>query len=55
MLTRQDLLDQRELIQNDLDCVLDGLDEEFVTRAMQVVVDRFQILLTKFETINPTN
>jgi hypothetical protein len=47
MLTKQDLMDQREQIQNDLQCVLDGLDESTVDAACQVVVDRFIVLETK--------
>ena len=50
MITKQDLLDQRELIQNDLQCVLDGLDEDIIDNACQVIVDRVQILLDKLET-----
>lgn len=47
MITRQDLLDLRELIQDDLMCVLDGLDDEVVTQACQVVVDRVEPLIEK--------
>lgn len=47
MLTKQDILDQRELTQDDLISVLDGLEQEFITRICQVIVDRFQILLDK--------
>lgn len=46
---KQDLIDQRELIQNDLQCVLDGVDDEIVTNVCQVVVDRFKILISKLE------
>jgi len=48
-LTEQDLLDQRELIQNDLDCVLDGIDQQILDNVCQVVVDRFKILIGQCE------
>ena len=48
-LTLQDLLDQCELIQNDLDCVLDGLDDTIISNVCQVIVDRFNILKSKFQ------
>lgn len=47
MLTKQDLDEQREQIQEDLACVLDGIDDEFMTRVCQVIVDRFKILEEK--------
>lgn len=50
MITQKDLLDQRELIQNDLQCLLDGLDEALIDNACQIVVDRIQILLDKILT-----
>lgn len=40
---------QRELLQNDLQCCLDGLEEEFINRVCEVVVERFQILLDTLE------
>ena len=43
------LLEQREQIQEDLDCVLDGIDGQVVYNACQVIVDRFKILLDKLE------
>lgn len=51
MLTKQDLENQREQIQNDLQCVLDGIDDEdrIVTNACQVIVDRFAILIAQLE------
>lgn len=49
MITQQDLLDLRELIQDDLRCVLDGLDDTLVGMACQVVVDRVEPLLEDTE------
>lgn len=49
MLTKQDLLDQRESMQDDLQTLLDGLDDEVISNACQIVVDRIAILITKFE------
>ena len=48
-ITKQDLEEQREQIQNDLQCVLDGLDEELIDAVCQVIVDRMNVLLTKLE------
>lgn len=48
-MTKQDLIDQRELIQSDLIAMLDGLEEEFIDNACQMVVDRFDILIQKLE------
>jgi hypothetical protein len=47
MLTKKDIEDQRELIQNDLACILDGLDLDVLNRVCQVVVDRMEILIEK--------
>lgn len=47
MLTQNDLDNQREIMQDDLMCMLDGLDDEFLTRVCQLVVDRFEILKNK--------
>lgn len=47
MLTDNDLLEQREQIQQDLICILDGLDQSMLDNVCQVVVDRFAILLEK--------
>jgi len=44
MITEQDLNDQMELIQNDLDCILDGVDDEIMGNVCQVIVDRFTLL-----------
>jgi hypothetical protein len=48
-LTKQDLLDQRESIQNDLICLLDGQADVIVDRACQIIVDRMNILIQKLE------
>ena len=39
-----DIDDQKQLIQDDIECILDGLDNEYVERVCQVVVDRLNIL-----------
>ena len=52
MITEQDLKDQCECIQHDLDCVLDGIDDDVMTHVCQVVVDRFQILKDKLERVH---
>ena len=49
MIVKQDFLEQREQMQEDLMCVLDGLDNEVIDNACQVVVDRVNILIDKFE------
>lgn len=48
-MNKQDLLDQRELIQNDLSCVLDGIDDEIMNRVCDVIVQRFAILLDRYD------
>jgi hypothetical protein len=48
-ITKQDLADQRELIQDDLMCILDGLDEEMLDRVCQVIFDRIGILENKLD------
>jgi len=52
MLTEQDLKDQCELTQNDLDCILDGIDNTMMTNVCQVIVDRFKILQDKLKENN---
>ena len=47
MITQQDLENQRELMQDDLICFLDGIDEEIIDQVCQIIVDRFDILLSK--------
>ena len=49
-MTRQDLLEQREQIQENLICILDGVDgvpDAVVTLVCQAVVDGFAMLLEK--------
>lgn len=47
MITRQDLENQMELIQDDLSCILSDIEDydRIFTNADQAVVDRFKILL----------
>lgn len=52
MITKQDLLDQRERIQEDLCCILDGLDNEIIDGVCETVVERFEILLLKFDEVS---
>lgn len=47
-LTEQDLIDQCELIQDDLMCVLNGVASEILDRVCSVIVDRIAILKNKF-------
>jgi hypothetical protein len=51
MLTKQDLLNQREQIQEDLMSILDGIEDEdrIVNNACQMVVLRMNILISKLE------
>ena len=42
---RQLLIEQREQVQNDLLCILDGLDDSILDAVCQVIVERFDILL----------
>ena len=49
MLTERELDEQREAIQDDLLCVLDGLDDNVLDNVCQIVVNRFQILKEKAE------
>lgn len=43
------LLEAREQIQEDILCLLDGVDQEILDNVCQVIVDRFDILLTTKE------
>lgn len=43
------VLEQRERIQDDILCILDGLDDEVLENVCQVVVDRFKIILEKLD------
>lgn len=47
MITEKDIRDQMELTQDDLMCILDGIEDEIVSHACQVVVERMNILLDK--------
>ena len=49
MINKQDLLSQRELIQDDIICILDGSEQKTIDKVCQVVVDRFEILLNQTE------
>ena len=49
MLTKQDLLDQQELMQDDTRCILDGIDDSFMDSLCRMIVDRMGILISKFE------
>lgn len=46
---RSKLLEQREQIQNDLLCLLDGLDQDYLDKACEIIVDRFEILLEQYQ------
>lgn len=39
------IINQRELLQNDLQCILDGLDNKVINLVCQAVIDRFDIVL----------
>lgn len=53
MITKQEIIDQREELQNDLDCFLDGIDEILghgtFDKICDLVVKRFDVLLEKDE------
>ena len=49
MLTRKDIEEQRELMQDDIRCILDGIDDQFLDNVCQVIVDRCRILISKLE------
>jgi hypothetical protein len=53
-LKQQVLIEQREAIQDDLCSILDGLDDEFITRVCEAVVERFAILLHSAEELPRT-
>lgn len=44
MITKLDLLNLREQIQEDLECLLDGQDDELIINTCQMIVDRFKPL-----------
>jgi len=47
MLAQKDLEEQREAIQHDIISYLDGLDDDVISGVCQIVVDRFEILISK--------
>ncbi len=47
MLTAKDIIEQREQIQEDLLCILEGIDEDILENVCQVIVDRLNILIEK--------
>lgn len=46
-ISAKDLAEQQEQIQQDLLCILDGLDDEILQNACQVIFDRMNILKEK--------
>jgi len=48
---QQSLTDQCQLIQDDLDCILNGIDDNgrIFGLVCKVIVDRFKILKTEYE------
>ena len=49
MITKKDLEDQRELMQDDLCCILDGLEDEVLDDVCQVIIDRMAMLIPKVD------
>lgn len=49
MITKQDLLNCREQVQQDLLCFLDGMTDDILDGICQIVVDRFNELISKNE------
>jgi len=47
MLTERDIAQQREQIQDDLLCILDGIDQQILDDVCEVIVDRLNILRDK--------
>jgi hypothetical protein len=47
VLTKTDLEEQREKIQEDIICAMDGLDQTTIDNVCQIVVDRINILIGK--------
>lgn len=48
MINEIDLVEQREQIQEDLLCILDGYDDnEMMSNVCDVIADRFEILINK--------
>ena len=48
-MNRKDIIEQREQMQNDILCILDGLDDEVLDDVCEVISDRMGILMTKYE------
>jgi hypothetical protein len=46
-LTVRDIQYQKELMQDDIMCILDGVDDQAITNVCQVIVDRCNILKQK--------
>lgn len=51
MLTKHEIRETSEQIQNDLLCLLDGLPDEVQTHACQIVVDKMKTLTDKVEKV----
>lgn len=49
MLTKQDLLEQREQMQEDARCILDGIEDLFMDNLCQMIVDRMNILINQLD------
>jgi len=49
LLTKKDIELQREQAQEDVRCILDGLDDQTMDNVCQLIVDRFNILRDKLE------
>jgi hypothetical protein len=47
LITQKDIEEQREQSQNDILTILDGLEQTYLDKVCDVVVDRFNILLHK--------
>lgn len=41
------LVDQRELLQDDLVTILDGLDNQFIDQVCQTIVERFGFMIAE--------
>lgn len=48
---RQKLLNQRELIMDDIECVLDGVDDYLINTCQDIIIERFKILLDETEDV----
>jgi len=48
-MNRKDIIQQREQIQQDILCILDGLDDSILDSVCEVVSERMGILMTKYE------